>query len=83
MKRNHRTPKIKPSFFALAITCIVLPQSGQAVQKTICNPVYLLPMCPVQTFPFLEMNPERSSKMEKELLAWEDQVKPHLNYFKK
>ena len=30
-----------------------------------------------------KMHPERSSKMEKELLAWEDLVKPHLSYFKK
>jgi arylsulfatase A len=27
-----------------------------------------------------EMNPERSSTMKKELLAWEDKVKPYLNY---
>ena len=30
-----------------------------------------------------KMHPERSSKMEKELLAWEEKVKPHLSYFKK
>ena len=30
-----------------------------------------------------KMHPERSSKMEKELLAWEDKVKPYLHYFKK
>ena len=30
-----------------------------------------------------KMHSERSSKMEKELLAWEEKVKPHLSYFKK
>ena len=30
-----------------------------------------------------KMHPERSSKMEKELLAWEELVKSHLSYFKK
>ncbi len=29
-----------------------------------------------------EMNPERSARMEKELLAWEALVKPHLHYIK-
>lgn len=30
-----------------------------------------------------KMHPERSSKMEKELLAWEDKVEPYLSHFKK
>jgi len=41
MKRHHRTLKIKASLFALAIAGIVLPLSGQAVQRTICNPMDL------------------------------------------
>lgn len=41
MKRNNQTLKTKAAPFALAIACIVLPLSGQAVQKTICNPMDL------------------------------------------